>query len=229
LNLRKSHYGDQNHFYEFFYPRTIGVEAKGLRSVLWRYPHKIVEKKFKTNQGKTILEVGAGNGEHIPFVSKDFKRYISSDISTISLNRILEADNFEKLQVDAESLPFANDAFDRLIAMCLLAHLKNPEDALNEWLRVSKNGSTIQIYVPCEPGLALRFFRFLITAPAVKKMGYEGFDLFMAREHRNSALNLMRYIEEVFHFSKIKKIKRPFPFLSWNLNLFYIFEIEVKK
>ena len=60
-------------------------------------------------------------------------------------------------------------------------------------------------------------------------MGYEGFDLFMAREHRNSALNLMKYIEEVFKFSKIRRIKRPFPFLSWNLNLFYIFEIEVKK
>jgi ubiquinone/menaquinone biosynthesis C-methylase UbiE len=227
--MKQNNYGDQDHFYEFFYPKIVGLEAKGLRSKLWRYPHKIVEKKFATNVGKTILEVGAGNGEHIPFVSPDFTRYVLTDISIGSLSRIKNADKFEKLQADAESLPFPDSTFDRIIAMCLLAHLKNPEDALREWFRVSKNGSTIHIYVPCEPGISLRFFRFLITAPAVKKLGYKGFDLFMAREHRNSALNLMKYINVVFKSSHIAKIKRPFPFLSWNLNLFYIFEIEVKK
>jgi ubiquinone/menaquinone biosynthesis C-methylase UbiE len=43
--------------------------------------------------------------------------------------------------MNAEKLDLiADNAYDRLTATCLIAHLANPEQALVEWRRVVKSG-----------------------------------------------------------------------------------------
>lgn len=223
-------FGDVQHFYEKYYARTVGAKSSGLRSTLWKYPHKLVEQSFSSNKGLNILEIGAGNGEHIPFVVSDYNSYKAVDIRPSKDLQSFSNGVIQVVEADVERLnSISDESFDRVISMCLLAHLANPENALNEVKRVVKKGGFVQIYLPCEPGLLLRLFRNLVTSPAVSKMGYEGFDLFMAREHRNSIKNLMILIKYCFSESKVKKVRRPFPFFGWYLNLFYLIEIRVQK
>lgn len=224
-NLR----GNVSHYYSNFYRKMMGSEASGLLSFLWKYPHRVMEKKHKSNEQLDLLELGYGEGEHLRFVKKDFNSYLATDIDKA---RLLVPDEFasKKIKtkvVDAQNLPFKNESFDRLIATCLIAHLGEPERALNEWRRVLKKGGTATIYIALEPGLALRVFRRLITAPKAKRLGFEGFNLYIARDHVNDAFRVLNILVEVFRNDKIKFRYRPFFIRSWYLNLFCV--VEVKK
>lgn len=225
-----SELGNQDLFYENFYAKTIGEKAQGIRSVLWKYPHRLIERKFKSNQNRVILEVGAGNGEHISFVNPDYSSYSALDLRLSQQLVSQESEKVTCLKGDVTSLKEHKDSYyDRVIATCLLAHLYDPERALQEMRRVAKSEGLIQIYLPCEPGVFLSIFRRVITAPAVRKLGFKGFDLFMAREHRNSLPNMLTLIKYAFSEDDIRVLKRPFPGLWWVFNLFFLVEIQVKK
>jgi ubiquinone/menaquinone biosynthesis C-methylase UbiE len=127
---------------------------------------------------------------------------------------------------NAERLDFNNQTFDRIIATCVLAHLQNPELALKEWKRVLKPNGVIGIYVPCEPGIALRVFRRIFTLPKTRKLGFEGYVLCNARDHIHSAQNLNTLIEHIFKHSKKRMFARPLPIKTWYFNLFLYFEIK---
>jgi phosphatidylethanolamine/phosphatidyl-N-methylethanolamine N-methyltransferase len=206
----------------------IGHEANGILRFLWQYPHKLMEKGFKSNQGLRILEVGAGEGEHMDFVTFDFAEYTASDLDSKRLERLNQRNlqNVQVATVDAANTPYPDQYFDRVIATCLLAHMFKPEDALQEWRRIIKPGGALTIYIPCEPGLALKTFRKLITKRKAERMGYQDYDLFMARDHINSADRLCTLIAHVFRADKYKFVFSPFPIKSWYLNLFIVVQIQ---
>ncbi len=207
----------------------MGHDSTGLMSFLWKYPHKIMEKPFKTNSRLRILELGSGEGEHLQFVRSDFTEYLATDIDQVRLEKLsVELPGKVGTQrVDASLLPFEDETFDRVIATCLIAHLPEPEKSLMEWRRVLKPGGSISIYVPCEPGFSLRLFRKLITAPKAKKLGFEGFNLYISRDHVNDAFRILNIAAETFRTDRQKLVFRPFFVRSWYLNLFCV--IQVKK
>ena len=214
-------------YYEEYYSRMMGNNSTGLLSLFWKYPHRLMEKPFKSNKNLRILELGFGEGEHINFVENDFSEYFATDIDKIRLekSKIFSATNVVLKKENAGKLSFDDGSFDRVIATCLIAHLPNPENALQEWRRVLKPGGRISIYIPCEPGFSLRLFRKLFTAPKAKKLGFEGFNLYIARDHVNDAFRVLNLLVEVFREDAVKLIFRPFFFPSWYLNLFCVAQI----
>lgn len=219
--------GNVELYYQEFYSRMMGHDSKGLLSVLWKYPHQLMEKPFKSNHGKKILELGCGEGEHLTFVQSDYSEYLATDIDSSRLKKMQSnlPSNTKTSICNAESLPFEDETFDRVIATCLLAHLSDPEEALREWRRVTKVGGSLTIYIPCEPGFALRLFRMLFSAPKARKLGFEGFNLYIARDHRNDAYRLLNIAAEVFSEDRLKYVFRPFLVRSWYLNLFSLLQI----
>lgn len=220
--------GNVDLYYKEFYSRMMGHESDGLFSILWKYPHSLMEKPFKSNKGLKILELGCGEGEHFNFVADDFSHYLATDLDATRLEKIrpkLSPSSFIEA-VNAEKLPFPDQSFDRVIATCLLAHLVDPEGALREWRRVTKVGGSLTIYVPCEPGFGLRLFRKLFSAPKAKRLGFEGFNLYIARDHRNDAFRLLNIAAEVFRTDRLKYVFRPFFIRSWYLNLFGILQVK---
>ncbi len=216
-------------YYKEFYSQMMGHDSTGLMSFLWKYPHKLMEKPFRTNSGLRILELGFGEGEHLQFVKSDFSEYLATDIDEKRLEKVsakLPSKVVTK-KVDASNLPFEDETFDRVIATCLIAHLQEPEKSLREWRRVLKPGGSMSVYVPCEPGFSLRLFRKLITAPKAKKLGFEGFNLYIARDHVSDAFRILNIAAETFRTDNQKMVFRPFFLRSWYLNLFCV--IQVKK
>jgi ubiquinone/menaquinone biosynthesis C-methylase UbiE len=224
-------HGNVEYFYSHHYSELIGNRSTGILSILWRYPHKLLEVNQKSNANLEILEIGAGEGEHLGFVCNDFKSYVMTDIDDERLRRFSSKNENQRVLVrraDATKLPFENDEFDRTIATCLLIHLNDPEAALVEWRRVTKKGGYIDVYVPCEPGLALRIFRKLFTKRKAENSGFQGYDLFMARDHLTSTHRLLELIAFVFRNDSIKLKYRPFVLRSWYLNLFIILRIQIR-
>jgi phosphatidylethanolamine/phosphatidyl-N-methylethanolamine N-methyltransferase len=230
MKIHKQEYGNQDYYYEHFYPEVLGKTSTGIFKFLSSYPHKLMEKPFPSNIGRKILEVGVGTGEHVSFVASDFDRYVAVDLSSHSLDQVKkDYPQIETLRANAEKLPFEDNYFDRVIATCLFAHLEDPEAAIVHWSNILKDKGVISIYLPSEPSLALRLFRYLLPRRKAKKMGFQGYDLFIFREHRSSIYRLLVLLKEYFHEDQLKIIKRPFPFFGWYFNLFYIVHITINK
>lgn len=208
---------------QVMYTGSIGIYSKIV--------HTMMEKGFPNNAGLKILELGAGSGEHYPYVAKSYNEYVLSDLDVTLLNHFKEQkiEGVKVKKINAETLMFIKDnTYDRLIATCLLAHLNHPVQALQRWREVVKSGGTITIYVPSEPGMMLRLFRKLFVAPKSKKYGQNHMSM-IYRDHRNHYPAMRQHIQDVFHNDSVKKRSFPFPFFGWNFNFFTLYTITVNK
>ena len=127
---------------------------QGLLGLVWNKIHKQMEKPFKKQHFSTVLELGAGHGQHFKNTKHTFDRYFETDIRIDNLKKFSEPHLAKEVKsVDATNLvDFDDHSVDRLIATCLLAHLDNPYGVLQEWRRIVKPGGVITIYIPTEGG-----------------------------------------------------------------------------
>lgn len=214
-------------FYSHHYKNFIGTGLVGKAASL---SHKTIErKKFREKNilhfsEFLILELGAGSGQHARFVREEYSQYLLTDLRPENLpptnGKILSLNQ----SIDAEELPFPDEKFDRVIATCLIAHLSRPEVAIREWIRVTKTGGSIQVYVPCEPGLLLRTLQFLITNPKKKRLGVDNPRLLNYLDHVTFYLRIKEICKSTC--TDIKIVNYPFPFLTWSFNLWSVFYIH---
>jgi ubiquinone/menaquinone biosynthesis C-methylase UbiE len=204
-----------------------------LQSMVMRASHKLTEKKFDAGVhfGK-VLEVGAGTGEHFSFVRHSFDQYIFSDLDAKTLERA-EAklagkykDNLVFETQSGGSLSYADDCFDRLIAVHVLEHIYEPHLVLKEWRRVLKHGGVLSILIPTDPGIAWRLGRHLGPRKNAMAQGI-AYDYVMAREHVNSCSNLIALLRH--YFPNSTESWWPFPVPSIDMNLFFAFHAVVDK
>lgn len=215
-----------NEFYEKHYVELMGT---GFVRKVWQKIHRLMEKPFQSNNGKRILEIGAGSGEHFSHVREDFSEYHLTDIRTSKLEGKFSLENVLVSKQDASQLSFGDCRFERVIVTCVLAHLENPLSALREIRRVTANGGCISIYVPCEPGIILRCARKFSTRRKARAMGINEIETLHLLEHRNYFLALDGFVKYVFRDDDITSRFYPLFFLGWNSNLFKIYHITVSK
>ena len=213
-------YGDPQVFYAHHYERVLRSGAVGKAQ---DRTHRALEKHSPPGSHfSRVLEVGAGSGEHFPFVRHSFDEYIETDLRPRSVE--VSDEPRRKFEVaDAQKLPFESESFDRLVATCLLLHLPDPEQALSEWRRVLRPGGQASLLVPCDPGLLVRTLRAALTAPAVRRSGFEGYQLFNARDHRNHVGSIDQMVRWVFRTDDLHVSRYPLGLPSWNLNAFFVY------
>ena len=223
--ISEDNYGSTSHFYECFYENVIFGKGLGPRAV--RKTHQEMEKSFKHRSFNSVLEIGGGNGEHLDFVIHDYSEYFLTDLKTPKLNSKWEGNQkiFLK-QANAEELPFPNEKFNRVIVTCLLHHVEKPEKVCQEILRVLKADGVATIFLSCDPGMVVRFLRSLTTARKAKKVGFNGYNLLLARDHRNHVASLLTILKYVFRNRIVKVDYFPFKVPSWNVNGYIVVQIS---
>lgn len=92
---------------------------------------------------RSVFEVGCGTGRGIGYLltEKCLNMVVGGDISEDMLKVGLEKRNIPRnslVRADAISLPFEEESFDAVLALGLLHHLKDPNRAVKEMLRVAK-------------------------------------------------------------------------------------------
>ena len=220
-------FGDVDHFYNKYYDLVLRT---GLIGVAQNRTHRAIEKRWsKHDVFEQVLEVGAGAGAHRQFVKHQYQIYYETDIRVNHASSNKESSvadsNLRREFADITQLHYKDAVFDRVIATCLLLHLEKPEIALREARRVTKNLGVISILVPCEPGLFLRISRSLLTARKARRLGFQGYGLFNARDHINYLSGIDEMIRFVFEKDRIQVSRFPFHWPSWNLNLYYVYTI----
>lgn len=204
-----------------------------LQSFVMRASHKLVEKEFnhQTHFGR-VLEIGAGTGEHLPFVRHDFDEYTLTDLDPKTLEvakRKLSGTKGRRVNFEVQTgseLAYPDNTFDRLVATHVLEHIYKPHLVLKEWRRVLKPGGVISILIPTDPGMAWRLGRHLGPRKNAIAQGIE-YDYVMAREHVNPCNNLIAILRHYFPDSR--EAWWPFPIPSIDLNLFFAFHATIDK
>jgi phosphatidylethanolamine/phosphatidyl-N-methylethanolamine N-methyltransferase len=202
-----------------------------LQSAVMRASHKLVENEYNecTNFSR-IIEIGAGTGEHLPYVRHGFDEYILSDPDQKTLevarNKLagMHAGKLGFVAQTGSKLDYPEHTFDRLVATHVLEHIYHPHLVLKEWRRVLKPGGVLSILIPTDPGLAWRLGRHLGPRRNALAQGIP-YDYIMAREHVNPCNNLVALLRH--YFPDAKEAWWPFPVPSIDLNLFFAFHAVI--
>jgi phosphatidylethanolamine/phosphatidyl-N-methylethanolamine N-methyltransferase len=110
-----------------------------LQAFAMRASHQLVEKEFGPDAhfGR-VLEIGAGTGEHLSYVRHAFDEYTMTDADSKTLEVAKnKPDGSRKSLINYEvqtgnSLTFATNSFDRLVATHVLEHIYEPHLVLKE-------------------------------------------------------------------------------------------------
>lgn len=194
----------------------------------WNFVHRAMEKPFApTVSLPQIIELGAGQGQHAPFVRHAFDRYVLTDLRSELIRPPTGDPRFEVCAADAMNLhQFDDGQFDRVIATCLLVHLPDPLAGLREWRRIVRPGGHLTIYVPCEPGMLTRFARQTYIWPKARRHGLHDPELMMYEGHKIHFPALRTFLRRTFVDDTIKVQRFPTRFAPWNAALFDIYQVR---
>lgn len=91
------------------------------------------------NKESFILDAGCGNGNYsLKLVKKGYK-----NIYAVDLFDNIEADGFRYAKASIDNLPFENVFFDFIYSNSVVYYLKNPENGIVEFKRVSKKDAIL--------------------------------------------------------------------------------------
>jgi phosphatidylethanolamine/phosphatidyl-N-methylethanolamine N-methyltransferase len=193
--------------------------------------HRLLEEPFgRTDMFDRVLEVGAGAGEHLPFVRHRFDQYVLGDSNLSMLHKVRRVRQSRAgvtaTALDAAALPHADSTFDRLVSVYNLEHVPHPHVVLKEWARVVRPGGILSIAIPTEGGLAWSLGRHISTRRTFRNMGFD-YDYIVAREHVNTCARLCAFIRYYFD----DRVERWYPtgIPSPHLNLVFTATIRVHK
>jgi len=213
-------------FYDEGYELVMGT---GLVGLYWRFIHRQLNKYAKFASNTSILEIGAGHGQHFDQTNPVSRSYFETDIrKSMGYDKHFEISDLNllgrnKRLLNGEDLTvIPNESFDVVLSTCVIAHLDNPASALVEWRRVLKVGGKLVFYVPCEPGLFLRLTRYFSTRIKFNRLGIRQQEI-NDLEHRNHFPYLRLLILKTLGKEGLKEIRYPFRKLPWDLNHFSIF------
>lgn len=198
--------------------------SPGLQGKVMRASHSLTERPYDLNMHfSRVLEIGAGTGEHLPFVRHSFDEYLLADHDKAALGiakNKLSAIHSGKLHYEVlgdGQLSYPDRCFDQVIAAHVLEHIYKPHEAVREWARIIKDGGVLSILIPTDPGLAWRLGRHLGPRRRAISQGI-AYDYVMAREHVNSCNNLVAILRHIF--PGLREAWWPFGLPSMDINLF---------
>jgi ubiquinone/menaquinone biosynthesis C-methylase UbiE len=96
--------------------------------------------------GDRLLEVGCGAGALLAAASQYCPEVVGLEVNRGALRMAERAG--EVVCADAEHLPFADGAFDAMVAQHLIEHFAAPEPLLREWRRVLLPGGRLVLLTP---------------------------------------------------------------------------------
>ena len=215
----------QEIFYREYYSKVFNSD--GFSGWSYRQTHKRLERRFLSNSGLRILEIGAGQGEHTEYLVPDYSELTLMDRVNIDPNGISNQDpRIINIVADAENITSAkSNYYDRIISMCVLHHVDNPQKVISNirsWLKV---GGVFSLFLPSDPGLLNRLNRKLTIIPKTRKLGFYDFEIVAAREHKNHYWAIKEELKYGFRDCKIEAQYFPLPIRSANLSLFSIWHV----
>jgi SAM-dependent methyltransferase len=210
---------DDSEWYSSGKYESVAISAQG--GLAARIFHTQIERGLsRSHHIPRVLEVGALTGQHLPYVRHSFDTWTLTDIVDHPTGQFDdERIRFERQ--DVHQMTFADHAFDRIAATCVVHHLDKPIAALTEMRRVCRPGGVLTILLPVEPGWSYNMAIRLTSLRRAKKLGLKD-EAVLSRAigHQNHFDSLRTQFRAVFKHDTVKIHSWPLPFGGKHLNMF---------
>jgi ubiquinone/menaquinone biosynthesis C-methylase UbiE len=115
------------------------------------YEFKELQRGIKFLKNEVILDIGCGSGLQTMLLGKKVKKIIGIDISEKAINLAKLQSRYVKGMIDSEFIcleleknRFKNEYFDKIFSVCVIEHIANYKELLQEAYRIlKKNGQMI--------------------------------------------------------------------------------------
>ncbi|MCO5207472.1 MAG: class I SAM-dependent methyltransferase [Anaerolineae bacterium] len=91
---------------------------------------------------EVVLDVGCGSGNYVAATRPHARHYVANDFSFGMLSG-LEFDGLERVNLNAEKLPYASNSADVILANHMIYHIMDAPAAVREFRRVLRQGGTL--------------------------------------------------------------------------------------
>ncbi len=114
----------------------------------WRSRWKFVVQRVE--RGSSVLDIGCGDGVLGAMLIAERSCTVTGvDVSTYAIEQAGKRGvTGQRVDIDTESLPYADDSFDAVIASCVLEHIGRPEHVICEAWRVLRDGGKFYVSLP---------------------------------------------------------------------------------
>ncbi|MFH0837421.1 MAG: class I SAM-dependent methyltransferase [Candidatus Aenigmatarchaeota archaeon] len=172
-----------------YFDEVVSPFAEGVDNPIFWY----IEKKIDFSKRKGVIDIGAGIGNLLPFLSKEFKEVVAIDLSPkmieLAKKKANGLDNISFYVRDATDLTEFHDRFDVAVAVnsVLSPNIKTIEKILSEINNVLKEGG---IFIGIFPSMDALLYRALLEH---EKAIEEGDDEEKALKKTNEAIDIVNY------------------------------------
>jgi len=155
--------------------------------------------------GKTVLEIGAGDIQHIRYWSGKPSQYFLVDVSPEMLEKSIQclkkfAVPYQGFLIDrSDKLPFKDNSVDIIVSYFSLEHLYPLLPYLEDFHRVLKPGGFFVGALPAEGGALWGLGRFFTTRRWFKAHTDINPDKIICWEHPNFADKVITKLDQVFN------------------------------
>jgi SAM-dependent methyltransferase len=182
--------------------------------------------------GKRVLELGPGEGDHVPFWRSRPESYVLAGGEEVHLERARS--RLAQAGVDSETvlmrrdpdprLPFADDSFDVVVAFFCLELLLPLEAYIREIKRILRPGGRLVGAVQCAGGLAWGLGRALRSRRWLQRNTSVNPDKITCWEHAHFASRVLDTLDQRFRRAKISYWPLRVPSVDTNLVTRFVYE-----
>jgi ubiquinone/menaquinone biosynthesis C-methylase UbiE/uncharacterized protein YbaR (Trm112 family) len=167
---------DDNKIAADFYNSPLWPKFRFWEKLFWvcnggeRRSREVILRHLPKDPGLRLLDVAIGDGVYTSWLPDDWS-IVGVDVSKAQLAGCLGRNPDRDLRLilgEAESLPFHDRQFDAVLSIGGFNHFNDPEKALREMARVSKEGAPIVVSDEL-PNLTDRMIGHLIGLPAIDR------------------------------------------------------------
>ncbi len=219
------------------WPKTfppLTAEQERIRDDFMRHWHEVLPRRYGAIErfnhgfpattaaaGIRTLEIGAGLGEHLHHETPEPGSYVAMELREemgAAIRR--EHPGVEVVIGDCQQrLPFADDEFDRVLAIHVLEHLTDLPPALDEVERVLRPDGHFVVVIPCEGGLAYSLARRVSAQRIFEKRYGVSYDWCIEREHVNVPGEILPELDRRFEIERQRYFPVRIPAVTLNLVL----------
>mgnify|MGYP001030150386 FL=1 len=194
--------------------------GNGFANLLSQKMESWMHKKTATISGKDILELGAGNLNHMKY-EYSFENY---DIVEPFSDLYKDSPDLTSVRNIFSSLSEVKNKYDKIFSIATCEHLVDLPKEIILCKNLLKKDGTFQVAIPCEGELAFKLGWMLTTGIAFKYRHNLDYSKLIEYEHVNSISEIYTVLDNNFRIIKFKRS----PFILPIKNFSFYAYIECK-